>query len=232
MIIARSPIRRLLLFVVLLCAVFLAWHGLPLDEWWLGFLDWLRELGNGALIVYAAVYIIATLVLVPLAPLAIGAGYLFGLWPAFAVTLLAAVTGAIAAFMVARGLLASTFQRILSRHPIMAAAEHSVIEQGWLIVFLLRLSPIIPSHLLNYLCGITEIPARHYVLATLFGKAPLIFLLSYIGAATAETLTQAPQDNYWQLLFYAAGLLFTALACWLIVRHARQILHSKGLGND
>lgn len=229
---ARSPANTLLLSALILSGVFLMWYGLPLNRWWLAFLELLRDLGHWALLIYAAVYIVSTLIMIPLAPLAIGAGYLFGLWPSFAVTLPAATIGAVLAFFVSRLLLAATFQRVMRRYPVMAATEDSIVEEGWLIVFLLRLSPVIPSHLLNYLCGITEIPTRHYVIATFCGKAPLIFLLSYIGAVTAESLEQTPSGESWQLWLYTAGLLFTALALWRVVRLARQKLQRRGIEHD
>ena len=195
-------------------------------------MDTLRSLGDGALVVYAIVYIIATLIMIPLAPLAIGAGYLFGLYTSFTVSLLAATVGAVAAFFLSRRLLAATFRKVLRPHPVLAATEHSIAEQGWLIVFLLRLSPVIPSHLLNYLCGITEIPAHHYIIATLLGKAPLIFMLSYVGALAGRSLEIAPSSANGQLQLFALGLIFTGLAFWLIFRRARQLLEKQGLTNE
>lgn len=229
---ARHPLRLLLAAALLLSALFFAWYFLPLQYWSLVFLTALRGLGDVALIVYAVIYIIATLIMVPLAPLAIGAGYLFGLYTSFAVTLAAATIGAVAAFLLSRRLLASTFQRVLRPHPVLAATEHSIAEQGWLVVFLLRLSPVIPSHLLNYLCGITTIPAWHYIIATLLGKAPLIFLLSYIGALTARSLEIAPTSMNGRIQLIAAGLVFTGIACWLIAHRARQILKRQGLVDE
>jgi len=225
----RQPARLLFAAAIILTALFLIGRLLPLEGMYAAFMRLLAELGGIALALYACVYIVATLIMVPLAPLAIAAGYLFGLYTAFTVSLLAATFGALLAFLISRHWLAATFHRILLRHPVMHAVERSIAEQGWLIVFLLRLSPVIPSHLLNYLCGITEIPVRHYFGATLLGKAPLIFLLSYLGATTAQSLEQQPETGNGQLLLYSAGLIFTAIACWLVARRARQLLQRQGL---
>lgn len=229
---AHHPTRLLLAALCLLVVLFLAWHFLPLAAWSADLIQALRGLGGAALILYAVIYIIATIIMVPLAPLAVAAGYLFGLGPSFAVSLLAATTGAVLAFLLSRHLLAQTCQTVLLRHPVMAATERSIAEQGWLIVFLLRLSPVIPSHLLNYLCGITHIPAHQYISATFIGKTPLIFLLSYTGALAARAHEQVPTAGHGHLYIYLAGIIFTAVACWLIARRARQLLHSQGLKNE
>lgn len=221
--------RRLLLFASIITIALLGWHFLPLQSWTDTFLTTLERLGPLAPAIYATVYIVATLVLFPLAPLAIGAGYVLGLQQAFVVTLTAATLGAVLAFLISRHWLNRPCHQWLQPYPAFVATQHSIAAQGWLIVFLLRLSPIIPSHVLNYLCGISDIPLRHYLLATLFGKAPLIFLLSYIGAAAARTLDGGTPSGYLHLLLYGLGLLLTLLACWLVVRRARRELEHKGL---
>ncbi|MCS3904238.1 putative membrane protein YdjX (TVP38/TMEM64 family) [Methylohalomonas lacus] len=221
--------RRLLLFSLIVIAGLVGWHYLPLGDWLDTFSTLLQQLGPLAPLFYALFYVLATLILVPLAPLAIAAGYLFGLQQAFVVTLLAATVGALAAFLLSRHLLSRSCRELMQPYPTVMAVEHSIAAQGWLIVFLLRLSPVIPSHLLNYLCGITDIALHHYTLATFFGKAPLILLLSYIGASAAQLQTTASPSPYLHLLLYGAGLLFTLLACWLVGRRARRELANKGL---
>ena len=226
------PAARLLAALCLLIGILFVWYWLPLADWLTRLVELLRAYGEAALLIYALVYIIATIIMVPLAPLAIAAGYLFGLGPSFGVSLIAATTGATLAFLLSRHLLARTCERWLLVHPVMAATERSIAEQGWLVVFLLRLSPVIPSHLLNYLCGITHITARQYISATLIGKIPLIFMLSYVGALATRTAQQVDTINYMHLSVLVVGLLFTALACWLIARRARQLLKRQGIADD
>lgn len=226
------PAARLLSAICLLIGVLLVWYWLPLADWLTRLVGLLRSHNEAALLIYAVVYIIATIIMVPLAPLAIAAGYLFGLVPSFAVSLIAATTGATLAFLLSRHLLARICERWLLVHPVMAATERSITDQGWLVVFLLRLSPIIPSHLLNYLCGITHITARQYISATLIGKTPLIFMLSYAGALAPRATQQVDTINYAHLSILVVGLLFTALACWLIARRARQLLQHQGLTDE
>lgn len=212
------------------------WQWLPTAEWTM---QWLQTLAPGdstpatrAFLVYATVYIVATLVMFPLAPLAIGAGFVFGLTSGFIVTWLTATAGAVVAFYLSRSVMRDYFQRLIARRPALQAGERSVSEQGWLVVLLLRISPIIPSHLLNYICGITHMPAHHYALATLFGKAPFIFLLTYIGAAAARSFDAGASGDAMPVYLYAAGLAATLAAAWLVVRRARRELRQKGLDHD
>lgn len=223
----RQPFRSILLLVSALSLIYSAWHMLPVADWHEYLLEWLQQTGNTSILVYVAVYILATLIILPLSPLAIGAGYVYGPYYGFGITLVAATLGAGIAFIISRTLLRARFHRLFRSRASLAAVENSINDRGGIIVFLLRLSPVIPSQILNYLCGITGISLRIYLLATLFGKAPLLFLLSYIGAVTARSTTGAEISG--QLLILSAGLITTGLACWLIVRGARRRLQQEGL---
>ena len=55
-------------------------------------------------------------------------------------------------------------------------------EQGWKIVLLLRLSPVVPFNVQNYLFGITRIGFAQYALATAIGILPGASLFISIGA--------------------------------------------------
>jgi hypothetical protein len=73
--------------------------------------------------------------------------------------------------------------RAAARSPRFAAVDRAVGEKGGRIVFLLRLSPLIPYVLSNYFYGITSVPFTHYVLASWVGMLPLTFLYASLGAA-------------------------------------------------
>lgn len=227
----RQPFRSLILLLLSLLVIYCAGQLLPLATGYKILMEWLQQPGPAGQFAYVAVYIIATLLLLPLSPLAIGAGYVFGLYYGFIVTLVAATIGAVIAFMLARTLLRSRFYRLFKANAGLAAVEKSINDQGGTIVFLLRLSPIIPSQILNYLCGVTGIRLWSYALATLLGKAPLSFLLSYIGALTARTIVEDQNDTFGYLPMFALGLISTGLACWLVIRGARRRLRQQGVAD-
>ena len=51
-----------------------------------------------------------------------------------------------------------------------AALDSNIGEQGAWVVFLLRLSPLLPFNLLNYALGLTKVPLLPYVGASWLGN--------------------------------------------------------------
>ncbi|HEV8630807.1 MAG TPA: VTT domain-containing protein, partial [Thermoanaerobaculia bacterium] len=102
-----------------------------------------------------------------------------------------------------------------------------VAREGRKIVFLLRLSPAFPFHLLNYALGLTRVRFRDYLVACL-GMLPGTLLYVYYGKVVGDVAKVAagvrvPHDAaYWALL--ALGLLATVVVTALVTRTARRAL--------
>lgn len=124
---------------------------------------------------------------IPSSPLTLSAGALYGLWLGTLYSLIGAQIGAIIAFLIARGIgrdwLYSMFKKDL-----VFCRPCTVRHMTWL-VFLLRLIPFTQFDIISYGAGLTAIPLRNYVIATLAGMIPAIFLEVLIGASFAfETM--------------------------------------------
>ena len=183
------------------------------------------EMGAGGMAVFILLYVAATVAFLPGSVLTVGAGAAFGLWKGFALVSAGATLGASAAFLVGRHLIRERIEKRLKGHPSFAAISGAVGAQGWRVVLLTRLSPVLPFNLLNYAFGLTRVGFGEYVLASWAGMLPGTFLYVYLGAAAGEAAragarTKTPAE--WALL--AAGLAATALAAWLIGRAAKKAL--------
>jgi uncharacterized membrane protein YdjX (TVP38/TMEM64 family) len=55
--------------------------------------------------------------------------------------------------------------RRAEKSPKFLAVEEAIHEQGFKLVFLLRLSPFIPFNVLNYLMGVTSVKFWDYLFA-------------------------------------------------------------------
>jgi len=209
---------------------------LPLGTWVADFERWMLGLGIWGVAIFAAVFIAATLVLAPDWPLAIAAGMVYGIW-AFPVIVAAATIAASLAFLIARHLLREKIRDSLTPtlpspasggglgRGYFAAIDKAVSEEGWKIVFLLRLSPLVPFNVQNYVFGITGISFRHYVAATCAGIVPgaaLFVYLGTLGRASGEPLEWA---------FFGLGLLATAAVVILVARKAKAKLAEMGIDN-
>ncbi|KHG11926.1 hypothetical protein F383_17588 [Gossypium arboreum] len=137
---------------------------LPIEKMVKGFLFWVKEdLGQWGPFVLALSYIPLTILVVPASILTLGGGYLFGLSVGFMADSIGATLGATAAFVLGRTM-----------------------------VFLLRLVPLLPFSLLNYLLSVTPVNLSVYVLASWLGMMPSIFGLAYIGT-TIKDLSDVTQ---------------------------------------
>jgi uncharacterized membrane protein YdjX (TVP38/TMEM64 family) len=209
---------------VLIAALCISWLMLPVGDWAEAMRHWIIGLGAYGIAIYAGIFVIATLVLAPDWPLAVAAGMLYGLW-AFPIVLAAAMVAASLAFLMARYLARRRVSAILAKTQKLAALDKAVSEGGWKIVILLRLSPIVPFNLQNYLFGITAIPFSHYLAATFAGIIPGAALFVYLGAV--GTATVAPLE--WAT--FGVGLLATAAVAVIVTRKAKAKLAEAGFGD-
>ncbi|MGI8738919.1 MAG: TVP38/TMEM64 family protein [Gammaproteobacteria bacterium] len=151
-----------------LIALMAAWFFLPVSEWLKSFNQWIESLGVWGYVIFAAVYIVATVLLAPGSPLTIAAGLVFSGW-GFPLVVIAATVGAARAFLVARYLARARVERMTENRPKFKAVDQAVTEDGWKVVMLLRLSPVVPFNLQNYFFGVTDVKFWHYVAATFVG---------------------------------------------------------------
>ncbi len=198
------------------------------------FTQWVRDQGSLGPAVFVAGYALATVALVPGSILTLAGGAIFGLGEGAALVFLGAVAGSSLAFLVARYLARGPIERRLAREPRFAAIDDAVGRGGRKIVFLLRLSPVVPFSLLNYALGLTRVRFADYILGS-FGMIPGTFLYVYYGrlagdVAALSSGAPAPRGaGYWLVL--GVGLVATAAVTILITRIARRALvAAAGLG--
>jgi uncharacterized membrane protein YdjX (TVP38/TMEM64 family) len=97
------------------------------------------------------------------------------------------------------------------------------MDEGWKIRILLRLSPIVPFGLLNYLLGLTKTPLLTYVCSTIVGILPGSFVDIYIGVI-GQNLAGGRQIAY-----LAAGALVTIAGAAIVTLKARSSLREAGV---
>jgi uncharacterized membrane protein YdjX (TVP38/TMEM64 family) len=229
----RFAARLKWLAVATLVGVLLfAGRQLPLDAWIEASRDTIEGLGIWGPIAFGAIYITATVLMVPGVILTLAAGALFGSLLGTAVVSLSSVTGAALAFLIARHLARERVEQRLSGNPRFAAIDRAIGEQGWQIVGLLRLSPAMPFSLSNYLYGLTAVRFWPYVFVSAVAMLPATFLYVYLGdvgargveaAVGAET---APTSAFeWGLRL--VGLLATVAVTLYVTRIARRAIHEQ-----
>ena len=158
------------------------------------FLQWFTEyvegLGPNGPALFMALYVLLEILAVPAIPLTMSAGAIFG--PAQG-TAMVSVSGTIAAtvsFFIARYALRDRVKEMAQQYPKFAAIDNAIGEDSFRVVALLRLSPLLPFALSNYLYGLTSVKARPYVVASWLGMLPGSF--AYVSAGSVgRTMMEA-----------------------------------------
>ena len=191
-------------------------------------LAWTAAAGLAGQAAFVGLYVLACVAFLPGSVLTLGAGAVFGLWKGFVLVSVGSTVGAWASFLMGRYLLRDWVSRRLEKVPVFSAVAGAVGQEGWKVVLLTRLSPVLPFNLLNYGYGLTTVGLGEYTLASWIGMMPGTFLYVYLGAAAGEAArggsrTRTPAE--WAL--YGAGLAATVFAAWLVGRSAKRALSAK-----
>ena len=163
--------------------------------------------------------------------LTIGAGLVFGLGWGTVIVSVASTTAAALAFLIARYVARARVEALAKRNEKFRAIDQAIREKGWRVVALLRLSPLVPFSISNYLYGLTPVAFGPYVLASWIAMLPATVLYVWIGAAGKAAADagggQGKSPMEWALL--GAGLVATAVVTVMITRAARRQLAQRGV---
>ena len=190
-------------------------------------LAWVRGQGAVAPLIYTVLYTLAVPLLVPGSLLSLAAGALFGIVPGLLVVFTGSTLGSSLAFLIARYGARPWVQRAALSYPRFAAIDRAVATDGARLVFLLRLTPLVPFTLLNYLLGITSLRYRDLLAAapgTLPGTCLYVYYGHVIGDVTAVAAGVVPPHGPLQYALLTLGVGAAALVAWRVSRLAQRAL--------
>ncbi|KAJ6838795.1 uncharacterized protein M6B38_319100 [Iris pallida] len=187
MAVSWSSLFRISLLLLLLAAIATALYTLPVENVLKDFLVWINQnLGPWGPLVLAISYIPLTVLAVPASILTLGGGYLFGLPVGFVADSIGATIGATAAFLLGRTIGRSYVLSKLKDYPKFQAVAIAIQRSGFKIVLLLRLVPLLPFNMLNYLLSVTPVGIGEYMLASWLGMMPITLALVYVGTTLKD----------------------------------------------
>lgn len=218
---------------LIVLGVFLFMRVLPVQDGLDRLAAWLGGVGAVGRVVFGAIYVAATVLLIPGSVLTVAAGAIFGLWWGTVIVSISSTSGAAAAFIIARYLARGKVQRMADRNRTFAAVDRAVSEGGWKIVALLRLSPAVPFNLQNYLYGLTAIRFWPCVLTSWLAMLPGTFMYVYIGylgrqgvaAAGGGAAGGAASAGTWTLRI--VGFAATVAVTVYVTRLARRAIREQ-----
>ena len=185
---------------------------------------WLSTMGVFAPLIYIFIYTLGTLLILPSTPLNLTGGAIFGIWWGALWTTIAALVAATAAFAFTRTVGRELVSQKLGQR--WAAVDAEIRQGGLFYMFAIRLLPIIPYGIVNFVAGLTSIEFRDYIIGTIFGTLPGVLPFVMMGAG----ITELSQGNILPLMsaFALTGMSIGG-ATWY--RRSRQTPQIKSKGD-
>jgi len=200
-------------------------------------MDWLApvllklsELGPWGPVLFILIYIVAAVTLAPAFFLTVAAGALFGVGRGSVIVFIGASLGASAVYVLGLPMSRSRLMARMTSDRRVAAVRDAVRGEGAWVMFLLRLSPLVPFNILNYALALSGVRYVDFAIA-LLGMIPAIIMYTYYGkvvgdvAALAAGVTAPRGPEYYALL--VLGLVGIILSTTLITRAARRAVERQ-----
>ncbi|ADC52071.1 SNARE associated Golgi protein-like protein (plasmid) [Alkalihalophilus pseudofirmus OF4] len=102
--------------------------------------------------------------------------WLFGFFYGYLWSLAGNIIGSVIVFYIARYF----SQGKIFKHNHLKIKK-TIEENGFLVILVSRITPVIPSSIINISCGMSNIKTKDYVLSTMFGHAIFVFVLSILS---------------------------------------------------
>ena len=175
----------------------------------------------GLALVFALQLAVAASGILPASVLGVAAGALFGVVGGFAAAALGTLAGAVLAFGLARSLARPWIARLVGQRPGLARFDRALGRDGWRLVCLVRISPVMPFAVTSYALGLSAVGFRAYLLGTLASlPALLVYVLAGRIAGFGALHLAAGGAAAWAML--AVGAAATVALGWYMMRLLRR----------
>ena len=226
----RAVYLQVATFIVVIASFLLLSHFFPIIDFVVALQRRVLGLGAWSAICYPLLFAGCNVLLLPGGILCVGGGFFFGVWWGFFIVLVGNSVGAAISFAISRWLGGRWFQRQRAATPMLDVLNKAVERDAWKMIFLTQLHPLFPTSLLNYLYGLTPIRFGSYMLWTTVGRAPGLFLYTYLGTLGQLGLNLALGKTHPRLVEYwmwGGAFVVTILLFILLTRVALNVVRES-----
>ncbi|MDQ0484438.1 TVP38/TMEM64 family protein [Guptibacillus hwajinpoensis] len=173
--------------------------------------DYFRSLGIWAPFISIAL-MIAQGIIAPLPSFVITAanGLAFGIPLGIIISWTGGMAAALVMFLLARILGASFVEKITKKSDLLAKANRYSGENGFFLIFVARIIPIVSFDIISLIAGLSNIKFRSFVIATGLGQIPGTVLYTIVGHDIAN-LDQYQDRFIWTSIVLVAFLIIGKL---------------------
>lgn len=192
------------------------------------FFAYIQKLGLWAPVLYVALYILMSGIFLPSIVFKVFAGTVFGVFQGVLWASVAACISSWIKFLLARYFFRDSVNKKIQASERWRRLDLLIEKEGWKILLLLRNIPVGNALFLNYVCGVTKMPSRDFVLASFIGRLPTTFLYVYLGYLVGYTSgidgANATRVTFeWVLLWI--GLLATVGLTYYVIYISKKLLN-------
>lgn len=183
----------------------------------------------GGLAMFLFLFIMGIVFLFPGMLLSVGAGVVYGFALGSLIAWASTVLGQCLAFLLGRYLLQEwVASQLTARLPNFRAIEMAIMKKGWRLVCLLRLSPLVPYNMLNYLLAITSISFRSFALPSAVCITPYTLMFVYMGSASKDLakVLASPRPQEMTILWLVLSIIFFSVTLVYITMTSRAALQA------
>lgn len=185
----NSKFTKFIFFVLLIVGVLYA-----VQTWNIGELldpeavkSKIEGMGAVAPLAYILIYVVSTVLLLPSSAVTVTGGAVFGSVMGTIYTVVGATIGATISFLIARYFGEKFVEKILkNKFQKIYEYDEKIEQNGFMVMFFLRLIPIVPFNILNYAMGLTRIRFKDYLIATFIGIIPGTFVYTFFGSSLSN----------------------------------------------
>lgn len=229
-----SRTRIVVTLFVVTAVVCVAVGYLPAGQYIRQAMIWVEQAGPVGMIATVVLYVAVTVLVLPAFPLAVAAGFIYGLVWGTVVVAVGSTLGACGAFLLGRFMGRSWIESKLTPGRRLAGIDRAVGRSGFRLVFLLRTNPLTPYNVMNYAMALTAVPFWKYALASLLGVVPGTFVYVYAGAGVRSVADSVAgvdlmphESGPVGQVFFWAGLALTVVLVIVIARMTRRALQQE-----
>ncbi|EAL69742.2 hypothetical protein DDB_G0275353 [Dictyostelium discoideum AX4] len=178
-------------------------------------------------LLYVGIFMLLIIFLIPVTIPTIIGGMTFGIGFGILFVWTASILGGVVAFFLGRYVLRKRISKRIEKNRKLVAVDQAIGQEGWKIVLLLRLTPIVPESILNYTLSVTKVNFWHYLICSGIGMIPGCSFFVYVGSSL-RTLSdvgngESPMEKGKIIMYVISGVLMVVSITFITIIVKRAV---------